>query len=225
MKDIARARARELALRFRGEGRPTEWFEEFYRSSAGDTDAVPWADGVPNPLLVAWASATAATGANRRALVTGCGLGDDAVFLAALGFRVTAFDIAPTAVEWARRIMPEAAIEWRAADLLRAPPEWHTAFDLVLDVYTVQSLPPELQDEAIAAIAAFVAPDGELVAICRGREETAPPAGPPWPLAPSELRRYATRGLSETSFESLLDDGETPPQLRFRATFRRDAAT
>lgn len=33
-----------------------------------------------------------------RAVVIGCGLGDDAEYLASMGYEVTAFDISPTAI-------------------------------------------------------------------------------------------------------------------------------
>ncbi|MCC5670705.1 class I SAM-dependent methyltransferase [Nostoc sp. CHAB 5784] len=36
----------------------------------------------------------------QKALVIGCGLGDDAEAIASLGFEVTAFDISPTAIAW-----------------------------------------------------------------------------------------------------------------------------
>jgi protein-L-isoaspartate O-methyltransferase len=45
----------------------------------------------------------------KRALVVGCGLGYDAEFLARLGYAVTGFDVAPTAIERAVRENPGSA--------------------------------------------------------------------------------------------------------------------
>lgn len=216
-----RDRYRALAERALAVGAPTTWFEELYRESGGDAAAIPWADGQPNRFLVAWAEAQGLAGAGRRALVTGCGLGDDAAYIAGRGYAVTAFDISATAVEWARRLYPMASVDWQVADLLALPPAWHAGFDLVVDVYTVQSLPPDLQPAAIAATAACVAPGGRVFATCRSRDEHATPSGPPWPLAPSTLRRYAATGLIETLFEGWLDESETPPQPRLSAVFAR----
>ena len=69
------------------------WFEELYDFSDGDSSFIPWSDGKPNDLLVIdWASDEPPNG---KALVVGCGLGEDAVFLSDLGWDVTAFDISP----------------------------------------------------------------------------------------------------------------------------------
>ena len=43
------------------------------------------------------------------AIVTGCGLGDDAEHVASLGYATIAFDVSPTAVAAARRRFPRSA--------------------------------------------------------------------------------------------------------------------
>ncbi|MDZ4832086.1 MAG: methyltransferase domain-containing protein, partial [Phycisphaerae bacterium] len=81
-------------------------FEAIYRDAQGDPSRVRWEDGRPNPLLVSWLDRDAGdalrTGA--RVAVVGCGLGNDARELARRGYDVTAFDVSPTAIEWARSI-------------------------------------------------------------------------------------------------------------------------
>ena len=81
----------------------TAWFEQLYASAEAGEGSVPWFRGGPNPFLAQWVAEHAGEGAGRRALVIGTALGDDAELLAAHGFAVTAFDIAPTAIEGARR--------------------------------------------------------------------------------------------------------------------------
>jgi 2-polyprenyl-3-methyl-5-hydroxy-6-metoxy-1,4-benzoquinol methylase len=49
-------------------------------------------------MLVEWAQNRGVDGRGRRALVVGCGLGQDAEYVAGHGFDAVAFDIAPTAV-------------------------------------------------------------------------------------------------------------------------------
>ncbi|MFF2654331.1 class I SAM-dependent methyltransferase [Streptomyces sp. NPDC058045] len=71
---------------------PEEFWEGLYRQRADD--AAVWASRV-NPLLVE----VAGESAPGAALDLGCGTGGDTLWLARRGWRVTAVDIAPTAVE------------------------------------------------------------------------------------------------------------------------------
>jgi 2-polyprenyl-3-methyl-5-hydroxy-6-metoxy-1,4-benzoquinol methylase len=216
--DARRATARELAARSLARGDATGWFEELYGAASGAGD-VPWADLVPNPSLVEWLDAGAVSGSGRRALKVGAGLGDDAEALAQRGFSVTAFDVAPTAVEWARRRWPGSAVDYCAADVLAPPAEWREAFDLVLEAYTLQVLPPASRAVAAGRIVEMLAPGGTLLAIARGRDASEPEGAMPWPLTPDELRTLFA-GLELVRFDDFLDD-EDPPVRRLRAEFRR----
>ena len=133
-------------------------------------------------------------GEGRRALVVGAGLGFDAEHLAALGFATTAFDVAPTAVAMARERVPGSAVDYRVADLLDLPREWDGAFDLVVEIITVQALPEELRAPATAAIASTVAPGGTLFVVS-GIRDGAPEPGPPWPLTREQVEAFAAGGL------------------------------
>jgi 2-polyprenyl-3-methyl-5-hydroxy-6-metoxy-1,4-benzoquinol methylase len=119
----------------------TVWFEQLYAAAETGDAQVPWFRGGPNPFLEQWVRERDLRGEGRRALVIGTALGDDAEMLAARGYAVTAFDIAPTAIERARRRFPDSPVDYRVADLLDLPAEWREAFDLVAEAITVQSLP------------------------------------------------------------------------------------
>jgi SAM-dependent methyltransferase len=215
-----RKRARELAERYTEAGEPTEWFDVLYTEGmAGEAD-IPWADREPNPNLVAWLDRTADRGTGERALKVGCGLGDDAEELSARGFDVTAFDVAPTAIERCRERFPESSVEYLVEDLFEAPEAWRGAFDLVLESYTLQVLPPAERRRAVAAIAAFVAPGGTLLVVARGRDPDEPEGRMPWPVTEETVRGFTDHGLDLVSFEDYRDD-ETPPVRRFRAEFER----
>lgn len=219
-----RERMRARAAQGLAAGDPTGWFEHLYADAAGDAGAISWADLEPNPMLARWLQQHPVA-PGTRVLVPGCGLGDDAALLAEAGATVTAFDVSPTAVEWARRRHPALPVEWCAADLLRLPTAWRAGFDLVAETYTLQCLPPEPQATAIAALAETVAPGGRVVAIGRLRDEREPPDGPPWPLTRRELRGFVDAGLVEAELRDFLDD-EDPPVRRFLATYTRaDAAS
>src|SRR5689334_19150591 len=107
----SRAAARELASAHLQRGDPLGWFDVLYRGAGGQASAVPWADLRPNPNLSDWLSLAALSPG--RALVVGCGLGDDAELLASLGWAVVAFDISAEAVRWARERFPDFAVSYR----------------------------------------------------------------------------------------------------------------
>src|SRR3954470_3141122 len=142
-----RAAARELARTHIQRGDPLGWFDVLYRGAGGQASAIPWADLRPNPNLSDWLSHAAPSPG--RALVIGCGLGDDAELLASLGWSVVAFDISAEAIRWARRRFPQSRVDYRAFDLFEAPSEWRRGFDLVVEAYTLQVLPPTLRAQAI----------------------------------------------------------------------------
>ncbi|MCW5957148.1 MAG: class I SAM-dependent methyltransferase, partial [Pyrinomonadaceae bacterium] len=123
-KEAERARARELAAQFADRGDATGWFEAFYKEAKGDNRKIPWADLEPNRFFRAWAEKAELKGDGRKALVVGCGLGDDAVYLDDLGFEVTAFDISPTAIEWARKLHSGRDIKFEVMDLFEPFRGW-----------------------------------------------------------------------------------------------------
>src|SRR5829696_4072923 len=175
-KDKARERTKEIAAEFSDRGDAVGWFDALYQESAGDRTKIPWADLEPNRFLKTWAEQTGLRGDGRKALVVGCGLGDDARYLHDLGFKVTAFDISPTAIEWARKLHIDTDIQFETADLFGPFRGWLGAFDFVLEVYTIQPLPIEIRPKVIDAIAAFVAEGGKLLVVTRGREDDEVPA-------------------------------------------------
>jgi SAM-dependent methyltransferase len=218
-KTEERARARELAAEFRAKGDPKGWFEALYREAEGNNEHIPWADLEPNQFLQKWAERNGLKGDGRKALVVGCGLGDDAAFLNELGFDVTAFDISPTAIEWARKLHSKEPIRFVAVDLFDPPKEWYQAFEFVLEVYTIQPLPIEIRPQVIDSISNFVALGGELLVVSRGREDDEEPAELPWALSRRDLSRFAENGLNEIVFDEITDaeDG----QARFIIKYQR----
>jgi SAM-dependent methyltransferase len=221
-ENARRLRARELAAQAAGSGDETGWFETLYAEAETGRSIVPWADGDANPHLTEWARQTGLGGAGKRALVVGCGLGYDAEFLAGLGFDVTAFDVAPTAVARAVKDHPGTRVAYVTADLLDLPGEWTGAFDLVVEAYTVQPLYGAVRERALAGLAAPVAPGGTLLVIARATNEADPVRDPgmmPWALTRREIE-LAGGTLQTVAIEQFSDE-ENPPKLRWRAEYRR----
>jgi SAM-dependent methyltransferase len=218
-------RARQLSAESVAGSDPTGWFERLYAEGVAGRAVVPWVLGVPNESLVEWAAGLPGAGlpgARRRALVVGCGTGEDAEFLAGLGFAVTAFDIAPTAIAAARRRHSPTAVDYLVADLTDLPAEWTGAFDLVVEVYTVQPLYGRVRDLALAALHRPVAPGGTLLVIAMATAEQDPVRDPrqmPWPLTRAEIG-LAGEPLRVHRIEQFT--GQVPPLPRWRAEFRHD---
>ena len=217
-----RAMARRLAHESLARGDATGWFDVLYDAAQGDASQIPWADLRVNPNLAGWLGKRRPAGRGNRALVVGCGLGDDAEELAGLGFEVTAFDVSARAVDWCRRRFSDSTVDYRVADLLNPPSAWQVAFDFVLEIYTLQVLPPELRARAIVNLATCVAPGGTLLVVARGREPGDDSGSMPWPLTKDELDFIGQHDLETISFEDYRDD-EDPPVRRFRVEYRRPA--
>ncbi|WP_203974541.1 class I SAM-dependent methyltransferase [Planotetraspora silvatica] len=216
--DDTRAYARRLAAQYVERGDPTGWFEPLYAAAGRGEAVVPWADLEPNPHLVTWTGSRALSGAGRTALVVGCGLGDDAEHLAGMGFEVTAFDVAPSAIEGARGRFPGSPVHYVAADLLATPDEWRAGFDLVVEIYTLQVLTGEARERAVARVSSLVAPGGTLLVIARARLDREPAGEMPWPLTRDEIESFAGHGLDAAEITDFHDD-EDPPRRRWRAEF------
>lgn len=224
-----RKRVRELQAEFAARGDVLGWFEALYKEAGGDNNVIPWADLEPNKFFRSWAEANGLKGDGRKALVVGCGLGDDAKYLHDLGFKVTAFDISPTAIEWAKRLYGEGDIQFEARDLFDPPHSWNYTqtgeaktggFDFVLEIYTIQPLPLAMRPKVVDAIADFVAEGGTLVVVTRGRNDEDEPDILPWPMSRRDLSRFDENGLTQVSFTEMppIEEDEPP---RFIVEYRR----
>lgn len=185
------------------EGSPTRWFDELYTAAARGEAEVPWTRGAPNTDLADWVE----PGEGRRALVVGSALGDDSELLAAEGWAVTGFDVAPTAVEAARARFPESAVEYVVADLLKPPGEWHRAFDLVVEIMNVQAMPRAFRPAALTSLAGFLAPEGTMLVseVAEENFDMATWVSPPWPFSRAEIESVAQDGVKLLSLETIRD--------------------
>jgi SAM-dependent methyltransferase len=206
-------------------------FEEIYAAAGDDLASVPWARLSPHPLLLMWLDGSGAGSAEgaprpppagRPALVIACGLGDDAEELARRGYAVTAFDSSPTAIAQCRRRFPGSAVDYRVADLFAVPGDWNRAFDLVVEINTIQSLPRPARPAGVAAIAATVAPGGLLFVRCMTGDEGEPDDDRPWPVRRSELGGFTAAGLTQADLIDQAPVAAARPWLRL--IYQRPAA-
>jgi SAM-dependent methyltransferase len=201
-------------------GAPTGWFEPAYQAAVASGRRLPWQEPGAHPWVASWLDDPVRTPPGRRALVVGCGTGQEVHLLAARGYEVVGLDVAPTALAWAAarlRRAPRAvrrAVSLQQGDLLTVDPAQLGPFDLVVEVHTVPWLPGVVQDAAMAAIGPLVVAGGVAVTITELRSTEGVPAGPPWPQAPSALASYRAGGLVRLALEHPPASGPGPVEVR-----------
>lgn len=174
----------------------TGWFERLYALADRGDAVVPWDRGEPHPLLVDWVDAAHPVGDGQTAVVVGCGFGADAELISSCGFETTAFDVSATAVDLARKRHPGSDVHYVTADLFALPTGWERAYDLVIEIMTVQALPRQLRRTATAGVRSLVSDSGTLVLIASALGPGDDPGdGPPWPLTRAEVDDFAQDGL------------------------------
>ncbi|RZU10312.1 methyltransferase family protein [Kribbella rubisoli] len=203
---------------------PTGWFEHLYAAAAEGAAVVPWDRGTAHQLLTDWVNESKPDGTDKTALVVGAGTGWDAELVADRGYDTTAFDISPTAIATAHRNHPDSRAHYIVADLLAPPTDWHRAFDLVVEIYTVQALPIHLQPNAIKQVTDLVGPGGTLLVIAAARPDDQPDdeiQGPPWPLTRATIRSFTAPDLHLIQLDRAPSPTD-PTILRWRAEYLRD---
>jgi 2-polyprenyl-3-methyl-5-hydroxy-6-metoxy-1,4-benzoquinol methylase len=188
------------------------WFDGLYEENKESQENIPWARQAVNPLLQSYLDAEAVH--QGKALVIGCGLGDDAMALAEAGYDVTAIDVSQTALDLAKERFPDANITFKKQDIF----EYDAQFDFVFEAFTIQSLPVEFREKMITAVANTVAKDAKLLLVAHKKEEEF--AGPPWPLTQAEVDRFKKEGLTELSQQIHTEESKIS-NTRFRVLYKR----
>jgi len=141
-------------------------FDALYRgeSPAAGVPAIttpPWDTKAPKETVVGWQEAGLVRG---DVLDIGCGLGDNAVYLAQQGHSVTGLDISPTALITAERRAVDAGADVRfaVADATRLD-GYTDAFDTVIDSGMYHCLDDEAKRSYAAAVHRATRPGATLL--------------------------------------------------------------
>jgi SAM-dependent methyltransferase len=143
----------------------------------------PWDVGRPQPAIVALAAAGGFAGS---VLDAGCGTGENALHVAALGLPVLGIDVAETALAIARAKAAERGIEaeFANADALRLE-GLGRRFDTVMDCGLFHTFDGDERAEYVASLASATAPGATLYVLCFS--DQGPDTGP-HPVSEEELR-------------------------------------
>ncbi|MFC0432803.1 bifunctional 2-polyprenyl-6-hydroxyphenol methylase/3-demethylubiquinol 3-O-methyltransferase UbiG [Kutzneria buriramensis] len=115
---------------------------------------IPWDIAAPQPSI---------TGLDFRGdvLDVGCGLGDNAAFVAAQGLPVTAVDSSPTGIDLARKRFPDSGIRFSVTDAITLPGPTE-AFDTVLSCALLHCLAPADRIPHLHAVHRATRPGGVM---------------------------------------------------------------
>lgn len=199
---------------------PTGWFENIYKEAKGDYKSVFWADLEPSPYLIDWLKKHPLPTTKAKAIVIGCGVGDDCEALSQYGYDVIGFDISNSAIELCKNRYPNTKVQYTLADLFDYPKEWFQAFDVVYECNTIQVLPGKYRIQARSAISNLVAQNGHALISCRSRKEGEQEDDIPLPLDKIEIDGFLKDGLQEQSFLAY-EDTQSPSIPHFFASYKR----
>jgi SAM-dependent methyltransferase len=220
MKEFDPVAYKKMVKSYQDEDNPTGWFNSIYTDAQGDHRAVFWADLEPNPYLLKWLKSRIVKHTGRKAIVIGCGVGDDAEALSEAGYEVTAFDISPEAIRLCKNRYPDTKVNYLVADLFDYPPQWAESFELVYECNTIQVLPGKYRIQARDAMVSLLAPQGYILVSCRSRLKGEQEDDIPLPLDKEEIDGFIRCGLNEESFEAY-NDTQDPPVPHFFASYKK----
>ena len=220
MKEFDPVAYKTMVKSYQDKDKPTDWFDSIYTDAQGDHRAVFWADLEPNPYLLKWLESCIFEHTGRKAIVVGCGVGDDAEALSKAGYEVTAFDISPEAIRLCKNRYPDTMVNYLVADLFDYPSQWAGNFELVFECNTIQVLPGKYRIQARDAMVSLLAPQGHILVSCRSRLKGDQEDDIPLPLDKNELDGFIRCGLTEESFEAY-DDNQEPSIPHFFASYKK----
>ena len=184
------------------------FFESVYENADhNDLSAIPWATLAPNVYLEKHLTQEGSV-SDKKALVIGCGLGDDALILEKHGYEVEALDISPSAIALAKKRHPKSRVDFHVGDIYDMPVSSLGKYDFVYEGLTIQSLPPKDRAKLVGIIVSLVAEGGELLVYANTQDNTDTYGGPPWPLYEDEFTLFEKEGLEE--IHALKEDESKP---------------
>ena len=155
----------------------------------------PWDIGEPQPAIRTLASEGAFAG---TVLDAGCGTGENAFCVAALGLSVLGVDLAESAVSKAREKATARGIDadFVVADALHLE-RLERTFDTVLDCGLFHTFDDDERRDYVRSLASVTRPGGALHVLCFS--DVGPGDCGPHPVSQDELREPFTRGWRVTS--------------------------
>lgn len=168
--------------------RPSDYFDGIYASqppTGAPIAAAGWDCAQPQPVVVDLHAAGAIRG---EVLDVGCGTGENALYLATLGCRVTALDASPSAIQHARVKAGQRGlsghVDFAVADALDLS-QFQASFDTVIDSGLFHVFSDSDRRAYVAALRAVCRPGARLH--IAAVSDAAPPGPGPRRVSAAEL--------------------------------------
>lgn len=201
-------------------------FEKLYDSTVETDPPLPWNIGGPQPAIRALRDAG---GFDGHVLDLGCGLGDNALYLASTGLKVTGVDISEVAIEAARIKAARVGldVEFLVADAFGLA-ERGTTYDSILDSAFFHTVPAE-RTGAYRELLRGISKPGTELHLFAFAEEMTPDFPGPRRVSAGELRAdfaadWDIRTIASARYSSSLPL-EAVAQMVDPRTFELDAPT
>jgi len=109
-----------------------------------------------------------------QAIDLGCGAGNQAVYLAGMGFSMTGIDSSPAAIDLARKNAEKKGISvnFFVADVLGDLHEVQEKFDFAYDWELLHHIYPDQRDPYVSNIHGLLNPGGKYLSVCFSENDT-----------------------------------------------------
>jgi len=186
------------------------FFNGIYKNANESYSNIPWATLDGNIYLKEYLENEKQT-TNKKALVIGCGLGDDANLLFLHGYIVDAIDISQNAINLAKKRFPNTDINFMVQDIFNLPDFMKNNYDFIYEGLTIQSINPKFREEIIKTISNLNNTNGKLLVYTNIQNDNTSLGGPPWPLYKSELELFNVNRYETISSKYLEESKQISP--------------
>jgi SAM-dependent methyltransferase len=169
-----------------------------------DENDMGWDKGIPAPPFVSFLKEQPFSKGS-RVLVPGCGLGHEVLFLARLGYEVTAVDFAQGAIEGLRSRIGELPVSALQKDIFSLPEDHADSFDVVLEHTCFCAIPLEMRSSYAAVMQSVLKHGGRLVGLFY---ETDAEEGPPFRTTRQHIVDHFEKHFEITRIERPTDSFE-----------------
>jgi len=186
------------------------FFDNIYKNTNDTHSNIPWATLNANIYLKDYLDNNEMV-KNKKALVIGCGLGDDANELSLKGYEVDAIDISDHAISLAKKRFQDKNINFKVEDIFDLPKSMINSYDFIYEGLTIQSIHPQYRESLIKIIYSLNKSNGELLLYTNIQNDSDSFGGPPWPLYRKDLEIFNTIGYEILSKEELVENKPIAP--------------